>query len=131
MDLSVRSDAIGTDIQDWMGSRHGTNNARTVTLAKAAFTAATHYPQGFIRSGTPLGRYTSGANTGLYGPYTSGATDGTQTLAGHLLTPQTVTAGTGNLVAPLFWHGLVYLAKLPITVDAAGQSSAAGRITYI
>jgi hypothetical protein len=131
MDLSVRTDAIGADDQSWMGSRHGTNNARTVTLAKAAFTGATHYPQGFIRSGTPLGKYASGPNTGLYGPYTSGATDGTQTLAGFLLTPQSVTTGTGNIVAPLMDHGRVVDAKLPIAVDTAGKTSAAGRLWFV
>lgn len=132
MDLTVRTDAIGADDQSWMGSRHGTNNARTITLARAAFTAATHYPQGFMKSGTPLARYTTGANTGLYGPYTTGATDGSQNLAGFLLTPVSfVTWGsTGNVVAPLLEHGVVYLAKLPLTVDAAGQSSAPARIWF-
>ena len=131
MDLTVRTDAIGADDQSWMGSRHGTNNARTVTLAKAAFTANTHYPQGFLRSGTPLGKYATGPNAGLYGPYTTGATDGTQTLAGFLLTPQSVTTGAGNIVAPLMDHGRVIDAKLPIAVDAAGKTSAAGRLWFV
>ena len=131
MDLSVRTDAVGADDQSWMGSRHGTNNARTVTLAKASFTANTHYPAGYIRSGTPLGKYTSGGNAGLYGPYTSGATDGTQTLAGFLLTPVSVTSGTGNLVAPLFDHGRVIDARLPIAVDSAGKTSAVGRLWFV
>jgi hypothetical protein len=131
MDLTVRTDVIGTDDQSWMGSRHGTNNARTVTLAKAAFTSGTHYPQGFLRSGTPLAKYTSGANTGLYGPYTPGATDGTQTFVGHLLTPCSVTTGAGNLIAPLMDHGRVIEAKLPIAIDTAAKTAAAGRLWYV
>jgi hypothetical protein len=131
MDLSVRTDSVGTDDQSWLGSRHGTNNARTVTLAKAAFNSATHYPQGFLRSGTPLAKYTSGGNTGLYGPYTPGATDGSQTFVGHLLAPQSVTSGTGNIVGALMDHGRIVEARLPIAIDSAAKTSAAGRLIYV
>ncbi len=131
MDLSVRTDSVGTDDQSWLGSRHGTNNARTVTLAKAAFTGATHYPNGFLRSGTPLAKYTSGGNANLYGPYTPGATDGSQTFVGFLLTPQSVTSGTGNIVGPLMDHGRIVEARLPIAIDSAAKTSATGRLIFV
>lgn len=131
MDLSVRTDSVGTDDQSWLGSRHGTNNARTVTLAKASFNSGTHYPLGFLRSGTPLAKYTSGGNTGLYGPYTPGATDGTQTFVGFLLTPQSVTSGTGNIVGPLMDHGRIVEARLPIAIDSAAKTAAAGRLIFV
>lgn len=127
MDLSVRKETFGGDDQTWLGSAHGTDSGMTVTLDKATFTAGTHYPNGYLRSGTPLGKITA---SGKYGPYNDGATDGRQTLVGHLLTPQTV--GTGNdIVAPLFTHGRVVEARLPIAIDAAAKVDVAGRIHYV
>lgn len=124
MDLAVRTETFGGDNQTWLGSAHGTESARTVTLDRTLFTAGTHYPSGYLRSGTPLGRVTA---TGLYGPYSDAATDGRQTLAGFLLTPQTVNTPGGNIVAPLLWHGSIIEANLPIAIDAAGRTDIAGK----
>lgn len=126
MDLSVRTEIFGGDNQSWLGSEHGTSNGRSITLDKSTFTAGTHYPQGYIRSGTPLGKITA---SGKYGPYNDAATDGRQTLAGFLLTPQPVATGGGNdIVAPLFEHGRIVEANLPIAIDAAGRADVVGRI---
>ena len=75
MDLSVVTETFGQDDQSWIGAAHGIDLARSITLDTSAFTEATHYPDGYILSGTPLGRITA---TGLYGPYdnTTPATDG-------------------------------------------------------
>ena len=51
----------------WLGSAHGTDATRTVTLDASKFTAGTHYPNGFIRGGTPVAKITA---TGKFGPYT-------------------------------------------------------------
>jgi hypothetical protein len=40
--------------QRWIGSRHALNNAKTGTLLLSAFTAGTHYPNGYIPSGLPV-----------------------------------------------------------------------------
>lgn len=66
MDLSLRTDSFAADDTSWLASRHGLEMARPVTLDVSAFTAATHYPKGFIPSGMPLGKITA---NGLYGPY--------------------------------------------------------------
>ena len=66
MDLSMRTETFGQENQEWLGSEHGTSNARSITLDTSAFTAGTHYPDGYFKSGIPLGRITS---SGLYGPY--------------------------------------------------------------
>jgi hypothetical protein len=85
----------------------------------AAFTANTHYPNGYLPSGTPVAKFTSGGNTGLYGPYTTGASNGTQTLAGFLLTDVSMARSTtSNPQGALLEHGRVILAKLPQTVDS-------------
>ncbi|MEV3855058.1 head decoration protein [Streptomyces sp. NPDC050095] len=128
MNLTTTTETFGQDDQSWLASAHGTDTARTITLDTSAFTPGTHYPGGYFPSGLPLGRITA---TGKYGPYSGAASDGRETLAGHLFTA--VKAPTDNTVDPqgaLLWHGAVVLSKLPATVDAAGQADAAGRITY-
>ena len=128
MDLSVRKEIFGGDDQRWLGSAHGTDSGMTVTLDKSAFTAGTHYPSGYLKSGTPLGKVTA---SGKYGPYDNAASDGRETLAGFLLTPQTVPAADSDIVAPLFTHGRVVEANLPIAIDAAGKTDVAGRIHFV
>ena len=121
MDLSMRTETFGQEDQSWLGSQHGTDMARSITLDVSAFTASTHYPQGFLLSGLPLGKLTSG---GKYVPYTSGAADGSQTLRGFLLTSVRVnTLDTAiDVQGALFIHGVVITAKLPIDVSAAAAN---------
>jgi hypothetical protein len=127
VDISVRTETFGGDDQSWLGSAHGTSSGRTVTLDKSKFTSGTHYPNGYLRSGTPLGKVTA---SGKYGPYDDAAVDGRQTLVGFLLTPQSTTSGGNDLVAPLFEHGAVVEANLPIAIDANGKTDVAGRIWF-
>lgn len=74
----------------WIGSQHGLETGLPITLDTALFTAAEHYPMGWIRSGTPLGKVTA---TGLYGPYSGGTVDEVQTVTegGSGLTSFTLT----------------------------------------
>jgi hypothetical protein len=77
MDLAVRSEGPWLpEDRSWLGSAHGTTATRTITLDVSAFTAGTHYPNGYIPSGMVL------AHLGgeLYGPY-----------AGRVAEVQTVT----------------------------------------
>lgn len=131
MDLSLRTETWGQDDQSWLGSQHGTEAARSVTLDVSAFTAGTHYPDGYFKSGLPLGKITA---TGLYGPYSNAAVDGRETLVGFLFCA--VAAPTSNstntkIPAALLDHGKVVDAKLPIAVDAAGKTDVAGRIQFL
>lgn len=124
MDLNVRTDALGLEDQSWMGSAYGSSQAQSITLNVAGFTAATHYPAGYFPSGIPLGKYATGANAGLYGPYTAGATDGTQNLAGFLFTTTTAPrTPAANVAGALLDHGRVIVAFLPITVSATAQAT--------
>ncbi|MEU8136586.1 hypothetical protein [Streptodolium elevatio] len=89
MDLSLRTETWGQDDQSWLGSQHGTEAARTITLDVSKFTANTHYPDGYFKSGLPLGKVTA---TGLYGPYGGRASEvQTVTITG------TPTGGTYTL----------------------------------
>ena len=123
MHLALTSETFGSDDQSWLGSAHGTDCTETITLDTSTFTPATHYPNGYFRSGIPLGKITA---TGLYGPYDNAAHDG------HLFAA--VKAPADNTVDPaaaLLWHGKVRPSRLPVPVDAAGQADVAGRIRYV
>lgn len=89
MDLAVRSEGPWLpEDRSWLGSAHGTTATRTITLDVTAFTANTHYPNGYLPSGMVL----SDLGNGLFGPYagrtaevqsvtiTGGPTGGTFTL---------------------------------------------------
>lgn len=77
MDLAVRSEGPWLpEDRSWLGSAHGTTATRTITLDVSAFTAGTHYPNGYIPSGMVL----SDLGNGLFGPY-----------AGRVAEVQTVT----------------------------------------
>ena len=61
MDLTVRSEGPWLpEDRSWLGSAHGTTATRTITLDVSAFTANTHYPNGYIPSGTVLAELASG-----------------------------------------------------------------------
>ncbi|SDD59073.1 Bacteriophage lambda head decoration protein D [Mycolicibacterium neoaurum] len=100
-----------------------------VTLDPSKFTAGTHYPNGYLPSGTAIGKVTA---TGLYGPYDDTKSDGTQTLYGYtyadvrFVRQNGTTAakvGTGAVVN----DAIISVAKLPFqsgagAVDAAGKA---------
>ncbi|WP_431784334.1 head decoration protein [Streptomyces chumphonensis] len=129
MDLRLRSETFGADDQSWLGSEHGTQATESITLDTSTFTAATHYPDGYFKSGLPLGRITA---TGKYGLYNAGGADGTETLVGFLFAA--VAAPTDNTVdvaGAMFTHGKVRSSRLPVAVDAAGQADVAGSIRFV
>lgn len=76
MDLTLTTQSFGTDDQSWLGSEHGTQATEPVTLDTSTFTSGTHYPDGYFKSGIPLGKITA---TGKYGPY-AGRTSEVQTV---------------------------------------------------
>ncbi|MCV7354489.1 head decoration protein [Mycolicibacterium fluoranthenivorans] len=100
-----------------------------VTLDPSKFTAGTHYPNGFLPSGTAIGKVTA---TGLFGPYNDAASDGTQTLYGftyadaRFVRQNGTTAakvGTGAVVN----DAIISVGKLPFqsgtgSVDANGKA---------
>jgi hypothetical protein len=66
MNLSQTTKVYGVDDQSWLGSSHGTQSTRSITLDTSAFTEGTHYPDGYFKSGIPLAKI---AGSELYGPY--------------------------------------------------------------
>lgn len=103
---------------EWLGSNHGIRNARTEILDISAFTPGTHYPNGYIQSGTPVAKV-----GGVLVPYdaTEATTTNAGVLAGFVLTdiplgvaPGATALATEDFNVPLLDHGRVKTGKLPI-----------------
>ncbi|MBM4707924.1 head decoration protein [Rhodococcus hoagii] len=92
----------------------------SITLDIAKFDKAKHYPDGYIKSGTLLGKITA---TGLYGPYDKDATDGRQTPEGFLWDSTTVTSDRES--APLWFFGAIKASKLPANSGVTAEAKTA------
>lgn len=135
MDLSLRSTTFGQDDQSWLISCNPSTN-KGITLDKSLFTEATHYPDGYLKSGIVLGKVTA---TGLYGPYNDSLSTGVEVAAGILYAavPIRSTADVDPGGA-LMRRGVVTEAKLSIAngatgrgyIDTAGKVDLAGRIDF-
>jgi head decoration protein D len=121
-DMTVGSVAYQVERRSWLLGPHGTEPGATpsITLDVSAFTAATHYPNGYIMSGIVLGRITA---TGLYAPMLAANSDGSQTAVGILFgsvkVPNLLDL-TKDVGGAMLVHGFVDAAKLPIANGATG-----------
>lgn len=122
----MKSETVGSGDQSWLGSSHGINDCRTELLDISTFTAGTHYPNGYIPSGTPVAKV-----AGVLVPYDSleATTTNAGVLAGFLFTDQ-VVVGTNDFAVPVLDHGRIRSAKVPagantfaVPVDAAKRAS--------
>ena len=125
----MQTENYGSGDITWLGSTHGINNARTEMLDVSAFTAGTHYPDGYIVSGTPVAKV-----GGALVPYdaTEGTVTGAGILAGFVLFDQKVV-GTTDFAVPLIDHGRVKVANVPVTFvkPAAAAKSSATTIVFV
>ncbi|MFF6928371.1 head decoration protein [Streptomyces californicus] len=131
MDLNLKVESFTQDRRDWLGSAHGTDAPVSITLDVSKFTKNTHYPDGYLKSGIPLGKVTSG---GKYGPYDDAASDGRQTLVGFLFTAVDVDArkvASTSVVGSMLIHCFIRTDKLPVAVDANGKADVAGRVIFV
>lgn len=123
------TETFGAGDQSWLGSSHGIGECRTETVDISAFTKATHFPDGYIPSGTPVAKV-----GGVLVPYD--ATELTVTdagvLAGFVFTDQ-ATDGVADLPVALLDHGRVKVANLPVafTAPADAAKRAATTIVYL
>ncbi|MBQ1047862.1 head decoration protein [Micromonospora sp. C51] len=129
MDISVTTDEYVAEDRSWLGSRDGTDVTQGITLDPALFTEATHFPDGYIASGTVLGRVTA---TGFYGPYNNGLTNGLETAVGFLFNSTKVRTGGPKVGAPLHWRGVIREAKLPANhgLDSAAKTDLAAKFRF-
>lgn len=112
-DLKFETDAVFVgDSKKWIANRKGFDTCRSITLDLSTFTGATHYPDGFLRSGITLARRST---DGLYVLYVNAGANETGVPRGHLLNAVRVRAGntTGKAAGTLFWEGIVKVSNLP------------------
>lgn len=121
----LRSESFSGGDQSWLASGHGIANCRTETLNVAAFTAGTHYPQGYIPSGFPVAKVSN-----RLVPYNAAGTNGSQNLAGHIFTDAQIVNGVARPV-PVLDHGRVKTARVPLTGFAAPATQPNTNIVYI
>lgn len=129
-DISVQTTTYQVGNRQWLLSEPPVKPNVTLDISK--FTAGTHYPNGYIPSGTAIGKVTVG---GLFGPYDDAASDGRQTCYGYTygdvraIRQNGSTAskvGTGAVVA----DAIVSVSKLPFqsgagSIDANGKADLA------
>ena len=130
-DISVRSTAHQVEDRSWLWGPHGTEPGATpsITLDVSAFTAAVHYPNGYIPSGTPLAQITASK---LYGPYTvsdevqtvtqggAGLTSFTLTLSGQTTASLAQAATAAQVQAALEALSTVGVGNVLVTGNAGG-----------
>jgi hypothetical protein len=135
VDLSLRSETHGQDDQSWIIQCDPSTN-KGIILDISAFTEATHYPDGYLKSGIALGKITSG---GLYAPYVTAAVDGTGVLAGFLYAAVDVRSTT-DMGGALMRQGVVNETRLLAIVanaatgggfiDTTGKADVVGNIFF-
>jgi len=129
-DISVSKSTYAVENLSWFLDEGG-YEAESITLDISAFTAGTHYPKGFIPSGTAIGKITA---TGLYGPYDDTATDGRQVCAGftarYTKVPNVLDT-TKDAGSALRFAGVVKESKLPIAIDSAAKTDLAAWIRFV
>ncbi|MFE5159157.1 head decoration protein [Streptomyces sp. NPDC056697] len=132
MNIGQVTETFSQDKRDWLYSDHGTDIALSATLDVSKFTSGTHYPDGYIKSGIPLGKVTA---SGKYGPYDDAASDGRQTCVGFLFTGVEVVTRRGatlsSAVGSMLVHCAVKESKLPVAVDAAGKVDLGARVIFV
>lgn len=123
----LKNETLGSGDQSWLGSTHGIADCRTELLDISTFTAGTHYPDGYIKSGTPVAKV-----GGVLVPYddTQGTTTNAGVLAGFVFTDQPVV-GTSDFAVPVLDHGRVRTAKLAQTVTVPGAAAKLANTNFV
>lgn len=127
MDLTPRRETFSQADHSWLASAHGTDVARSGTLKVSTLTENTHYPNGYLPAGTPVGQIEASK---LFGLYDNAATDGREVGFGFTLEPVKVT-GDNDVVVAILWHGAVNHDNLPFAVDAGFITDVEGRILVV
>jgi hypothetical protein len=83
LDLTVRTVTYAGSDHSWLGSQHGTEANRSVTLDLSKFDFASTFTSKMIPSGVVLAKITA---SGLYGPYNDGLSNGQEVATGFLFT---------------------------------------------
>lgn len=124
----MKTESWSTGNFTWIASTTNIHNNRTESLRLDAFTEATHYPNGFIPSGTPLAVVGGDAV-----PYNAAGLDGSEVLAGHLFNDLPVDKQVVDTHYPiaLFDTGKVWVNRVPGTFAAPAAANDKTQIIYL
>ncbi|WP_392892360.1 head decoration protein [Streptomyces sp. LN699] len=119
----------------WLRNLHGSGMNTTITLdVSEVHVRDPHYlaatatnPYAVFKGGIPLGKLTA---SGLYAPYASGASDGSQILAGLLATDAQFNPAVTKVAGALLVHGDVDTAKLPVALTVPAAASRTDLIRF-
>lgn len=114
--LTPSVEQVGAGDQSWLGSRTGTDVARSVSLDPAAWSGKV--ADGRIKSGEAYALV-----DGLAVPYNGSGEDGTEVLAGFVLSDTAVDPARGNVSTAGLWTGRIILSNLPSPVAADATAS--------
>lgn len=134
MDLTVESRTL-TASRDYsfFANKFGWDTAINGTILIADLVKATHYPEGYVKPGIILAKYTSGGNAGLWTPWVENDAGGTgrNTIAGMVFSGfdvrttdgVAVSTKTSGSIIPKGVPCQVYLAKMPGLLMADGTTA--------
>lgn len=127
--IAVETTSFYADDRSWLLSQWGQNPGEnpSITIDVSAFTAGTHYPNGYIKSGEPLGMITASSSGDkiVVGPYDNAAVDGRQTCIGFLHSAVKVpdlADTTKDTNGALVKAGFIKEGRLPRAIDANGKA---------
>lgn len=130
LDISLQSTSYQVGNRQWLLAEPDVK--LNVTLDISKFTAGTHFPNGFIPSGTVVGKLTSG---GKCAPYDDTKSDGSQTAYGITYGDARVvryngTSATQVSISVVAYDAIVSAGKLPFqsgtgSIDANGKADLA------
>lgn len=125
-----RSTGTRTGDQRWIGSPHALSDAVTGTATVSKFTKNTHYPNGYLPSGTPV----NVADPSAIGPWTAAAgqklgflKDNHQVVAETELGDESYTA----LQVAYLYHGRIVTSFLPGPAFTIPTGDAAGLFDFV
>lgn len=112
--IAVTTTGYQAEKRNWLLGPHGTGPGDNpgITIDAALFTAATHFPNGYIPSGTVI--------SPAGGPYS-----GTGAAAGILFSSLHVPAANAKIGGALVRHGVVKTSRLPFQ-SGTGSLGAGG-----
>lgn len=119
----MKTEDFGGSDMSWLLNDDSIDKSRTELVDISTFTKNTHYPDGYILSGTPVAKV-----GGVLVPFdtTVGTTTGAGVLAGHITTDQS-TDGVADFAAPLLAKGQVVASKVPGTSGFAAAVAVAAK----
>lgn len=122
MDIVIEQETLLNDRDyRWLASPHNALATQPATILLANTVEATHWPNGHIKRGTVLGKFTGGPNAGLFAPYVDDWSDvvntGLDTPAAIVVDGFKVRKDSAGAAVSTVVSGAVVLAGVPLQLN--------------